>query len=155
MTCTDGRERLGKVAAAGPVGSGLGAAVSMRRQSRTAVSARTATPMLLCVCVNSNRAAGSWTSCTMVAPSPSAARTTAALAQWRSLSESGQPDALSSIGQRARLDRDLQRVVDDRDAKDHAEIRPPDCARCYQSDASVGSRVGIDPDGERDWLAHA
>jgi hypothetical protein len=40
-----------------PPRPGLGAVASMRKQSRATVMANTARPMLLCVCVNSNRSA--------------------------------------------------------------------------------------------------
>src|SRR3954451_45972 len=117
--------------------------------SRIIVRTNTVTPMLLCVCVRSKRLAGFSTSCIMYVPRPSAPMTSAALIQWMSRSVTGQASASSLICQRARLHRDLDRVINQGETKDHAEVRSlygPD--RRKSDRTPLGRWIGFDVYGE-------
>jgi hypothetical protein len=73
-----------------------------------------------------------------------------------SLGASGQVVAPSFICQGARLDGDLERVVDEGRAKNHTEFRTLDRAGRNKGDrASLDRWVSVDINSKRDWLGHA
>src|SRR4051812_36132491 len=120
-------------------GRGFGAVSRLRTHSRTSVSANTVTPMLLWVCVRLKRTAGLWTSCTMDVPRPSIPMTSTALIQWMSRNGSGHAPGSSFICQGARLHGEFDRVINQGQPEDHAEIRTLDhCGRRESNRAPSG-----------------